>query len=354
MVKILILGTGSMAVSHATAFAATPDCQLVAAVETDTDRREAFGKQFGITDLFADLESAIAWDGFDAVANVTPDAVHYPTTMRLLAAGKHVFCEKPLATNYPLALEMAETAEAKGVINMVNFTYRNSPALQKAREMVMAGAIGDIRYFEASYLQSWLVSQAWGDWRTESRWLWRLSSQHGSKGVLGDVGVHIVDFASYGANSEVATVDSRLKTFHKAEGDKIGDYTLDANDSAVMTAEFANGALGTITATRFATGHANDLTLRLFGTAGGLEVKTDGKVSSLRICEGPEIDAFSWEVVECPPVLTTYQRFVQACNSGINGEPTFRRAAEVQRILDLCFAQEATRALHAAAPTVSD
>ncbi len=354
MVKILILGTGSMAVSHATAFAASPDCELVAAVETDAVRREAFGVQFGITNLFADLESAIAWDGFDAVANVTPDAVHYPTTMRLIAAGKHVFCEKPLATTYPLALEMAEAAEAKGVVNMVNFTYRNSPALQKARELVMAGAIGDIRYFEASYLQSWLVSQAWGDWRTESRWLWRLSSQHGSKGVLGDVGVHIVDFASFGANSDVATVDSRLKTFHKAEGDKIGEYPLDANDSAVMTAEFANGALGTITATRFATGHANDLTLRLFGTAGGLEVKTDGKTSSLRICEGAEIDTFAWEEVACPPVPTTYQRFIDACNSGINGEPTFRRAADVQRILDLCFAQEATRALHAAAPAVTE
>ncbi len=353
MVKLLILGTGSMAVSHATNFQAAPDTELVAAVETDATRREAFGKQFGIENLFADLESAIAWGEFDAVANVTPDAVHYPTTMRLIAAGKHVFCEKPLATSYPLALEMADAAEAKGIINMVNFTYRNSPALQKARELVRGGAIGEIRYFEASYLQSWLVSKAWGDWRTESRWLWRLSSQHGSKGVLGDVGVHIVDFASFGADTDIVAVDSRLKTFHKAEGDKIGEYPLDANDSAVMTAEFANGALGTITATRFATGHANDLTLRIFGTSGGMEVKTDGKTSSLRICEGPEIDTFAWEVVECPPVPTTYERFAKACNTGVNGEPDFRRAAEVQRILDLCFAQEATRALHAAAPTTA-
>ncbi len=108
MVKLLILGTGSMAVSHATNFQAAPDTELVAAVETDAARREAFGKQFGIENLFADLESAIAWGEFDAVANVTPDAVHYPTTMRLIAAGKHVFCEKPLATSYPLALEMAD------------------------------------------------------------------------------------------------------------------------------------------------------------------------------------------------------------------------------------------------------
>lgn len=353
MVRILILGTGSMAVNHAESFRAAPGASVVAAIETDATRREAFGKQFGITNLFADIESAIAWGEFDAVANVTPDAVHYPTTMRLLAAGKHVFCEKPLATDYPLALEMAETAEAKGLINMVNFTYRNSPALQKARELVAAGAIGEIRHFEASYLQSWLVGKQWGDWRTESRWLWRLSEGHGSKGVLGDVGVHIVDFATYGADSAVANVDSRLRTFHKAEGDRIGDYKLDANDSVVMTAELANGALGTITATRFATGHANDLTLRLFGTAGAIEVKTDGKSSSLRSCTGADIDTQVWKDVPCPPVPTTYERFVQACNTGVNGDPSFRRAAEVQRVLDLCFAQEAARALNAASPAAA-
>ncbi|MCX5493889.1 Gfo/Idh/MocA family oxidoreductase [Kaistia dalseonensis] len=353
MVKILILGTGSMATNHAAAFKAAPNSSVVAAVEPDADRRAAFGKQFGIENLFPDLESAIAWGGFDAAANVTPDAVHYPTTMRLLEAGKHVFCEKPLATNYPLALEMAETAEAKGVINMVNFTYRNSPALQKARELVASGAIGEIRHFEASYLQSWLVGKQWGDWRTESRWLWRLSEEHGSKGVLGDVGVHIVDFASFAADSNVATVESRLKTFHKAPGDKIGDYPLDANDSAVMTAEFANGALGTITATRFATGHANDLSLALFGTAGALEVKTDGRASSLRICTGEkDIDGQIWKDVETPPVATTYERFVIACNTGVNGDPDFRRAADIQRILDLCFAQDKARTLTAAAPAV--
>lgn len=349
MVKILILGTGSMAVNHADAFKASEGATLVAAVETDPARREAFGKQFGITNLFADLDSAIAWGQFDAVANVTPDAVHYPTTMRLLAAGKHVFCEKPLATSFPLALEMAETAEAKGVINMVNFTYRNSPALQKTRELVTSGAIGEIRHFEASYLQSWLVGKQWGDWRTESRWLWRLSEAHGSKGVLGDVGVHIVDFATYAADSDIAGVDSRLRTFHKATNDQIGEYKLDANDSVVMTAELANGALGTITATRFATGHANDLTLLLFGTEGCIELKTDGKTSSLRICRDADIDVVGWKTVECPPVPTTYERFVAACNSGVNGDPSFRRAAEVQRVLDLCFAQEAARALHAAA-----
>ena len=65
--------------------------------------------------------------------------------------------------------------------------------LQKAREIVLSGEIGTVRHVEASYLQSWLVSKAWGDWRTESRWLWRLSKKHGSNGVLGDIGIHAID-----------------------------------------------------------------------------------------------------------------------------------------------------------------
>jgi predicted dehydrogenase len=206
--------------------------------------------------------------------------------------------------------------------------------------MVSEGAIGEVRHLDASYLQSWLVSKSWGDWRTELRWLWRLSGAHGSRGVLGDVGVHILDFASFGAASAITHVESRLKTFAKAEGDRIGEYMLDANDSAVMTAEFENGSIGVIHATRYATGYANDLSLRLFGTAGGLEVRTDGRNSSLRICAGEDIDTHSWREVECPAVPTTYQRFVTACTFGANGHPSFRRAAEIQRLLDMCFDQD--------------
>jgi predicted dehydrogenase len=88
-------------------------------------------------------DEALAWGEFDAVTNVTPDAAHYPTTMPLLAAGKHVLCEKPLATNAAHAEAMAEAAAVKaGVVNMVNLSYRNVPALQKAAQMVRDGAIG--------------------------------------------------------------------------------------------------------------------------------------------------------------------------------------------------------------------
>jgi predicted dehydrogenase len=337
MTRLLILGTGSMARTHAFAFKDVPGMEVVAAVEPNAERLAAFAAEHAIPNSFADLDAALAWGAFDAAANVTPDGIHHPTTMKLLAAGKHVFCEKPLAVDHRLADEMAEAARARGLINMVNLTYRNAASLQKARELVLAGEIGEVRHITASYFQSWLTGKHWGDWRTEERWLWRLSSAHGSKGVLGDIGIHIVDFATYGAGSDIASMTSRLRTFHKAEGDRIGDYGLDANDSFVLSVALANGALGTIEATRWASGYSNDLRLQVFGASGSLDVTTNGQVSRLRICAGADIDSQTWRDVPCPPVPTTYQRFAAAVSTGINGDPDFRRAADIQRVLDLSF-----------------
>ena len=336
--RLLILGTGSMAKAHALAFADEPDVTIVAAVEPHPERLAAFAAEHNIPNRFASLDEAIAWGEFDAAANVTPDGVHYPTTMQLIAARKHVFCEKPLATDYPLAREMADAADAAGIMNMVNLTYRSSPALQKAREIVTSGGIGGLKHFEASYLQSWLVGKQWGDWQTEDRWLWRLSTAHGSKGTVGDIGIHVVDFATYAAASDVTSLNSRIKTFHKAPGDQIGAYKLDANDSFVITVELANGALGPIQATRWATGNLNDIRLGLFGDKGALRVMTDGKFSSLSMCAGADVDTATWRDVECPPVPTNYQQFAAAVRSGVNGDPDFRRGAALQQILDLSFA----------------
>ncbi|MDE2385358.1 MAG: Gfo/Idh/MocA family oxidoreductase, partial [Alphaproteobacteria bacterium] len=97
--RILILGTGGMADSHATAFAGDPRCELAATVDVVPGRAAEFAKKFGIKHHFTDLDEAIKWGEFDAAANVTPDSIHHPTTMKLLHGKKHVFCEKPLAEN---------------------------------------------------------------------------------------------------------------------------------------------------------------------------------------------------------------------------------------------------------------
>ncbi len=347
MLRVLILGTGGMASNHAAAFAAIPGVQVVAGVDTRPEPLAAFNAAHGIGRGFASVDEALAWGEFDAVSNVTPDAAHYPTTMPLLAAGKHVLCEKPLATNAADAEAMARAAAAAGVVNMVNLSYRNVPALQKAAAMVRAGDIGTVRHFEASYLQSWLTQPAWGDWKTDPKWLWRVSTAHGSKGVLGDVGIHILDFATFIAAQDAAQVSCLLRTFDKAPGGQIGDYVLDANDSATMQIVLANGGLGTVAATRFASGHLNDLRLRIYGDLGGLEVGFEAGVSKLRACLSPDLEAALWHDVDAPPVPTVYQRFVAAIRGEGAADPDFARGALLQRLLDRAeqSSAEAGRAL---------
>ncbi|WP_204353990.1 Gfo/Idh/MocA family protein [Yoonia maritima] len=335
MIRVLIVGTGGMANQHAEAYAAMEDVQVVAGVDPNAANLHEFNAKHGITHAFDQVQDALDWGEFDAVSNVTPDAIHHRTTLPFLAAGKHVLCEKPLAANYEDAAEMASAARAAGVVNMVNLTYRNVPALMQAAEMVAAGKIGDVRHFEASYLQSWLTQPTWGDWRTEDQWLWRLSTAHGSMGVLGDVGVHILDYATFAAGSDTARVSCRLKTFHKAENDQIGIYPLDANDSMTMQLELENGAVGVIHASRFASGHINDLCLRLFGTEGGLEVRFENEISTLRSCIGGDMMTGAWTDIAPDTIPTNYTRFIDAvrANSVIN--PDFARGAALQRVLDM-------------------
>lgn len=344
MTRVIIVGTGTMAHDHAKAYAAMNDVTIVAGVDPNTDGLQAFCEEYGIDNRFASVEDAIAWGQFDAVSNVTPDAIHHRTTMPLLAAGKHVLCEKPLAVNHKDAAEMAATAKAAGVINMVNLTYRNVPALMQAAQIVHDGQIGAVRHFEASYLQSWLTQDQWGDWKTDDAWLWRLSSEHGSMGVLGDVGVHIVDFASFAAGSEPERVSCRLKTFDKAEGDRIGRYTLDANDSMAMHLSLKNGAIGVIHASRFASGHINDLRLRLYGTTGGLDVRFEDWESRLSICAGDDLRAGKWVDVAPSPIVPNFRRFIEAIKSGQPATPDFARGAALQHVLDLAVASDADSA----------
>ncbi len=334
MVRVLILGTGGMAKNHAQAFQAIDGVSVVAGIDTRAEQLAAFQAAHGIAQGFHSVDAALAWGQFDAVTNVTPDAAHYATTLPFLAAGKHVLCEKPLAANEADAQAMADAAAQAGVVNMVNLSYRNVAALQKAAALVREGAIGTLRHFEASYLQSWLTQPAWGHWDKESQWLWRLSTAHGSKGVLGDVGIHILDFATFIAGQDAVEVSCRLVTFDKAPGGKIGEYTLDANDSATMQVIMANGALGTVAATRFASGHLNDLRLRIYGDRGGLEVAWENNTSRLRACLEPDLQTAVWRDVAAPVLPTIYERFIAAIRGTGAADPDFARGAALQRLLD--------------------
>lgn len=342
MVNIAIVGTGGMAKNHADMFGAAEGCQVVAVCDIDIAKAQAFAKAHGIAKVYDSLEALLADPDIDAVSNVTPDKFHKPVSLQIIAAGKHVMCEKPLAVNAADALEMANAAKAAGVINMVNLSYRDAPAIQDARSRVAAGEIGRVMHVDASYLQSWLVSNHWGEWHSGDTWLWRLSSQHGSKGVLGDVGIHILDFASYPVG-DIDEVFCQLRCFDKAPNNQIGDYTLDANDSALIHARFANGAMGSIHTTRWATGNINTLRLRIHGDKGAIDIDLDRSRTSLQMCRGDNINDAVWETIECPPTPNNYQRFVNSIVSGHNDQPDFAYGAKLQVVIDSCFESDAQR-----------
>lgn len=341
MIRIGIVGTGGMAGGHADWFQnKIRGCTVVACCDVMPERVKAFAERFKIPAYYTDLGEMLAKEQLDAITNVTPDRFHAPLSLEAIAKGLHILCEKPLATCYADAKKMAAAAKKKGVINMVNLSYRNSSAIHRAADLVRAGHLGRVLHFEASYLQSWLVSTAWGDWRVGDNWGWRLSTKHGSMGVLGDIGVHIVDFATYPAG-EVRNVHCRLKTFDKAPGGRIGKYVLDANDSAVITVELTNGALGVIHTSRWATGHANSLCLEIHGDKGALRVNLDESYEQIKVCLGKDVNPCRWKTVKVPKTPSIYQRFIRSIQTGKNDQPDFARGAEIQKILDACALSDA-------------
>ena len=141
-------------------------------------------------------------------------------------------------------------------------------------------------------------------------------------------------------------MNCRLQTFNKVPGDKMGEYVLDANDSFIISAEFDNGAIGTIHSSRWASGHSNDQRLRLYGEKGGLELSHGHWGSLLRICVGADTATGTWQEVKAEPVQTNYQRFAEAVRTGVQTEPSFRHAAKLQQVLDLALVADLDRKEH--------
>jgi predicted dehydrogenase len=332
-----------MANWHARYFKKTRGCRLVAGVDTHPGRLKAFIEAYEIPEAYESTSDLLAQSKVDAVAIVVPDPYHKAIALECIAAEKHVLCEKPLALDYPDAKAMADAAHKAGVVNMVHFTYRNWAPLQTIAHLVQSGKIGEVRHVEASYHQSWLVSKQWGDWRTSENWLWRLSTSHGSKGTLGDVGVHILDLATFPVGP-IREVACKLKTFRKAPRNRIGSYKLDANDSALLTVEFANGALGSIQTTRWMTGHLNRIFLKIAGTEGSVAFDSKLSETAYQICSGPDIETDTWRTVEAKRTPDIHKRFIKSIRTGQPDQPDFRRGAEIQRVLDASFKSHDLRA----------
>ncbi len=339
--KLGIVGTGNISSKHLDEFQKIKDVKIEAVCDTNELNLHNFLNNNKVNNIrgYSSLEEMLEKEkGFDGISNTTPDKFHKETTLKILNEGYNIFCEKPLAENYQDASEMAEAALKSNKVNMVNFTYRESSAYQKLVEIIKSGEIGIPRHVSACYYQSWLASNKWGDWRKEDKWLWRLSTKHGSNGALGDTGVHIFDFA-VNAVGDIKEIFADLKTYYD-KGNRIKNYVLDANDGFNSLVRFENGAIGTISNTRYATGHANTLILEVFGTKGGLKVELDEerkKWSTLHFCLNENINQMSWKTVECSKTPSNYQNFIKSIQINKKIQPDFNQGAKIQKIIDSCI-----------------
>ena len=336
MIRLAIIGTGGMANGHAASFASIKGCKVIACCDIVPGRARAFAEKHKIPAFYEDTREMLKKEKLDGVSIVTTDRAHAPAALLAIAAGVHVMCEKPLADNLRDARRMAAAARRKKLLTAVNFSYRNNPATQLAAQLVAAGRLGRILHVEGSYLQSFLASKCWGDWHTREAFLWRLSTKHGSAGVLGDIGVHLYDLAAF-VVGDFAELASILKTFDKGVK-RIGPYILDANDSVVTTVRFQNGAIGTLHTSRWATGHSNTVALRVYGDKGALDLNLDRPPpETLRVCFGKNVDLVKWEPVRCPPTPGMYRRFVTSLKTGKQGQTSFEGGAKIQAYLHASF-----------------
>jgi predicted dehydrogenase len=335
MIRLGIIGTGGMANAHAENYKALKGVRLVACCDIDPKRASAFAEKWNIPRSYTDYAEMLAQEEMDAVDNVTVDAMHAPISLAAIARGLPVLCEKPLATTLADARKMRDAAAKRGVVTQVNFSYRNSCAAQAASLFIAKGGIGRIIHVEASYLQSWLAQDAWGDWRTHVPLTWRLSTRHGSGGVLGDIGCHIYDLTAL-LCGDIAEIDCRMETFDKGvKGNRIGPYILDANDSFVSTIRLAAGGIGTVHASRWATGQLNSLRVRVYGDKGAVEVDLDRSYDVYRVCTGVKaMRAGAWKDVKCVKTPSQYQRFLTAVRSGTSDVSDFVNGVKVQAYLE--------------------
>src|SRR5690606_35400751 len=196
--------------------------------------------------------------------NGGPNDAHAEPCIVAAEAGKHVFCEKPLARSAEEAKAMLDAVQKAGVKHMVAFNYRFVPALRQAYEIIQSGRLGRILHYRAIYLQDWLTDPNLP--RT-----WRMNKATAGSGALGDLGSHMIDLARF-LVGEPTKIQGMSRTFNTERPlpDGSGRGKVDVDDAFTALVEFENGALGTLEASRFAHGRKNHQVIEINGEKGSI------------------------------------------------------------------------------------
>jgi predicted dehydrogenase len=351
-----LVGSGFIGRSHAFAWRmapvvfglpVTPVLHTLADVDGPTAQKAAAA--LGFARATGDWRRLVDDPEIDVVDVTTPNVLHKPMALAAIAAGKPVYCEKPLAPNAAEAREMAEAAEAAGVQTFVGFNYLRNPMVELAAEIVRGGEIGEVWSFRGIHAEDYMSDP-------EAAWTWRLDPSGGA-GAVADLGSHIVSLARHvvGPIEEVAAdLDTVVPTRPVAPG-SAERRPVEVDDQARALVRFASGAKGTIEASWVATGRKMHLAFEVYGSKGsvlldmermnelGLYLRQDarGRDGYRRVLASPAHKDYA---PFCPApghqlgfndVKTIeVKEVVTALLDGRRYAPDFREAYEIQRVVD--------------------
>lgn len=249
------VGGGFMAAVHSRA-ARAARAELVGASSSSPERAAAAAQRLGLGAAFDSLEAMLADPAIEIVHICTPNATHARFARAALEAGKHVICEKPLATTAADAAELVALAEAKGLVAAVPFVYRFHPMAREARARVASGEAGRLLSVHGAYLQDWLAAPHDDDWRVDR-------AVGGPSRAFADIGSHLVDLVEFVAGERIVRLNAASRTVY---ADRATHSGIETEDLVALVIELESGALGTLLVSQVAPGRKNALTIELAGT----------------------------------------------------------------------------------------
>lgn len=273
-IRIGVIGFGSMGKTHAFAVSSLPyyydlpfRAEIAGVTTRSIEKSESVCREYGFQIAAASEDDLINDPTIDVIDICTPNTCHKDTILKVMAAGKHILCEKPLATTAEEALILHKEAkknEARGKVCGVVFNNRNHAAILRAKELIEEGALGAILSFRADYLHnSCLDPNKSAGWKQDA-------TICGKGGVLFDLGSHVLDLVYYLCGRVKNITSMSQIAFPERRGMDGSAWKTDASEAFYLLAELECGAVGTITASKLTSGANDDLNIEVFGSKGSL------------------------------------------------------------------------------------
>lgn len=270
---IAMIGYGGIGRVHAMGYRAVPyhyglpadTFKVVGVATTRLETAQKAAGEIGCQVWTVDYRDLLARDDVDLIDCCVPNYKHEEIVLAAAEAGKHIYCEKPLATNVAEGRRMVEAAEKAGVKTQMTFNFRFFPAIIRARQLVEDGFLGRVFSFRGRYYRSSYISY-------DKPLSWRLRREIAGGGALFDLGCHVLDLIYYllgDFGSVQATLDTLIKERPISAG-AMEKAPVDVDDIALMHLRMADGALGLVEISRMGTGTTNDLQIEIFGDRGAI------------------------------------------------------------------------------------